>query len=219
LSSNSDNIASIKNIKNIKSIDFVDKNRALKSFVAENKDLKEQLDMLEENPLKNHFVIKLKDNRYKVIKQFVDSLSSLNFIDDVVYSEDLVKNVDNFFKYMVRIGIILFTFFLGIIIWILNYTIKIDLHYKKLEFLLWRYLGAESYIENFLIFGEALILGIIAGIISIGLLFLFYWFISMFLFNIEFLSPVSIVTIFIFGIILSGAINFVVYKKSKNEIF
>ena len=205
--------------ENVKNIEFVDKNKALKSFIAENPELKEQLNMLEENPLKNHFLVKLTDNRYKVIKKFVKDVSSLNFIDDVVYSEDLVKNVDNFFKYMVKIGLILFTFFLAIIIWILNYTVKIDLHYKKLEFLLWRYLGAEKHVERFFIFVEAIILGIVAGIIAIILLFLFYWFISMFLFNIEFLSLTSMVIIFTLGIVLAAIINFIVFKKSKNEIF
>lgn len=204
---------------NVKSIEFIDRKNALETFIKDNPELKEQFDMLEENPLKNHFLIKLNKNNYKNIKEFVGNISSLSFIDDIVFSEDLIKNIDSFFKYMIKIGAILFMFFLVIIIWILNYTVKIDLHYKKLEFLLWRYLGAKSEVEYFLVFGEAFIIGIMSGIFAILLLFLFYWFVSMFLFNIQFLDIFSMLAIIVVGILLSGYINFIVFKKSKNEIF
>ncbi|MDR0675988.1 MAG: permease-like cell division protein FtsX [Elusimicrobiota bacterium] len=203
--------------KLIETINFIKKEEALEKFISENTNLKEQIDILDENPLKDYFLIKLKNNDYLNIKNFVESIQDLEFIDDIVYSEELIKNVDIFLDYITKILIIVAIFFIIIMAWLFVYNIKISVQYKKVEFLLWNYFGVKKTIKNFLVFGEGFILGCISGILGNLFLLLLHICLSKFLFNLEFLNKFYIFSILTIGICLSIIVNFIVFKKSKNE--
>ncbi len=205
--------------KNVKNIIFVDKETALKTFIAENQDFSEEFQILKENPLKNYFIIKLKNKNYKKITNFVDGIVRLDFVDDLVYSQDLVQNIENFLNKLTKIGFILFLILLALAFFIILYTIKIYLHYRKNEFLLWRYFGAKARTIFTLIFGEAFILGFLASVLAIALVYLFYYSISVLLFNIQFLQLEYVGFICIFGILMSMITNLIVYTKSQHGTF
>jgi cell division transport system permease protein len=205
-----------KTIK-VSSLQFIEKEEALDKFISENPALKDQIKIIEENPIKNYFILKLENNDYRNIKKFVDSIKDLDFIDDIVYSEDLIKNVDIFLDYVTKIIFVISIFFIVILFFLFIYNIKVNLNYRKTEFILWHYLGTNSFVEKSIILGEGFVLGLISGILANFILYILHFVLAKILFNFEFFSNFYIVLIFSIGILLSMLANIIILIKSKNE--
>ena len=202
--------------KNLKGISFVDKNTALNELKAD-ENLKNEINTLDVNPIKNHFVLKLNGIDEVVLVESIKKLKDLNFVLDVISGENVVKNLNIFLGYVVKIYFVFMFFLVLIFVFLLNYSIKIYSNYRRKEFVLWQYLGVKKNFMISTILLESIFIGFISTIFAVLILYFFYFISANFLFNLIFFSPVFFVVLLICAIIISATINLIVLLKSENQ--
>lgn len=153
-------------------IKFVSKDDAAKEFIAETKeDFREILDK-DENPLRDSYRIKLREDYFEESKlQAVKSdLEQLSGVFEVVYQENLVdsinRNITRIYLTMSVFALIL----LVIIIVLMNNTIRLALYSQRLLIRSMQLVGATNGFITRPFLGRGILQGFIAGLIAAGLL-------------------------------------------------
>src|SRR5699024_2648475 len=91
----------IKENEEVLSVVYQSKNQALDIMKEDWKEDAYLLEGLEENPLPNSFIVKVKDIEYSDL--IVDKVSGLKGIEDIVYYQDIIQKLVLFAKY-IRLG-------------------------------------------------------------------------------------------------------------------
>ena len=157
----------------IKTTQFIDKDRAAEIFIKETgEDFRKLLDY---NPLPASFTITLKD-KY-VVKDSLDaitaSLSSIKGVEDVGFKDDfiyrLISILNSIKKYIfIATGIILF-----LSIYIVYSTVKLIINSRFEELETMKLVGAKLITIKMPVILNSIIVGILAGVLSIGIFILF----------------------------------------------
>lgn len=147
------------------SIEYQSKNQALDIMKKDWKDDAYLLEGLEENPLPNSFIVKVKDIEYSDV--LVDEICELKGIEDIVYYKDIIQKLVIFAKYIRLGGLVIIGILVAISIFIISNTIKITVTARKNEINIMKYVGATNgYIRGPFII-EGVLFGLIGALLSI----------------------------------------------------
>lgn len=165
----------IRNKKGIVSILFKSKDEALESMKegwGDEAYILEGLEGLENNPLPNSYIIKLRDVEYA--DDAVDSIKFLPGILKVNYHKDIIDKLMIVANYIRVGGITIIGALIFVSIFIISNTIKLTVISRKREINIMKYVGATNgYIRGPFIL-EGVFFGVIGAVISIILVYFGY---------------------------------------------
>ncbi|HZK12008.1 MAG TPA: permease-like cell division protein FtsX [Atribacterota bacterium] len=165
------NIASIDGIKEVK---FVSKEEAYQRLL---KDLGEQKDILsaiEVNPLPASFEIQIKDP--KVIEQIANQIAKFEKVEEVEYGRETAERLLNFTYLFRRAGILVLALLIFAAILIISNIIKITVYARRNEIEIMSLAGATSWFIKWPFIIEGFLQGFISSVLSIIILYNFYFF-------------------------------------------
>ena len=167
---------SLKKMDNIKEVEFVSKESAWQ----------EQLDTMEEAQAK--FFTEISSDiplpdAYKVtvndLSQFdstVDQIKQLQHIDTIRENKDLAQKLVTIRHGVEFISVVIVAVLLAISVFIIQNTIKLTVYSRRLEISIMKSVGATNGFVRLPFVVEGMILGVISGVISLGLVWAFYEF-------------------------------------------
>ncbi len=153
-------------------VKFVSKDEAAKEFIAETKEDFRQILDANENPLRDSYRIKLREDYFEESKlQGVKSdLEQIDGVFEVAYQENLVDSINH---NITRIYLVMSAFaliLLIIIIVLMNNTIRLALYSQRLLIRSMQLVGATNGFITRPFLGRGIVQGFIAGLIASGLL-------------------------------------------------
>lgn len=153
-------------------VKFVGKDEAAKEFIAETKEDFRQILDANENPLRDSYRIKLREDYFEESKlQGVKSdLEQIDGVFEVAYQENLVDSINH---NITRIYLVMSAFaliLLIIIIVLMNNTIRLALYSQRLLIRSMQLVGATNGFITRPFLGRGITQGFIAGLIASGLL-------------------------------------------------
>ena len=167
---------SLKKMDNIKEVEFVSKESAWQ----------EQLDTMEEAQAKFFTEISSEiplPDAYKVtvndLSQFdstVDQIKQLQHIDTIRENKDLAQKLVTIRHGVEVISVVIVAVLLAISVFIIQNTIKLTVYSRRLEISIMKSVGATNGFVRLPFVVEGMILGVISGVISLGLVWAFYEF-------------------------------------------
>ena len=178
-----DNIskAELNNLKNnftsidgIKEVKFVSKEEAYKRLLKSLGEQKDILSAIETNPLPASFEIRAKDP--KVIGQIANQIAKLKKVEEVEYGQGTVEKLLNFTYIFRRAGILILALLVFASILIISNIIKITVYARRNEIEIMSLTGATSWFIKWPFIIEGFLQGFIAAILSIMILYNFYFF-------------------------------------------
>ena len=167
---------SLKKMDNIKEVEFVSKESACQ----------EQLDTMEEAQAK--FFTEISSDiplpdAYKVtvnaLSQFdstLDQIKQLQHIDTIRENKDLAQKLVTIRHGVEVISVVIVAVLLAISVFIIQNTIKLTVYSRRLEISIMKSVGATNGFVRLPFVVEGMILGVISGVISLGLVWAFYEF-------------------------------------------
>ncbi len=202
----------------IKTIIFVDREKSFNDFLEEYNFLKDEKynKFINKNFVKSYFLIKFTDINSAKIKKLKIDLEKLNFVDEIIYKENLVKILERILFFAKILKKFIFLFLAIILLFIFCSNIKTIFTKRKNEFYILDILGIDQKILLKSIFFEAIFLGCISGIFSILIIKILYLFLLGYFKNLEFFNIFTQVFIIFFSIIFFIIQNFIAYLKGKN---
>ncbi len=163
--------------KFLASYEYVSKEKAAEIFIKETgEDFRKILDY---NPLPASFNIKLKDeySSRDSIQKVINTLSKFSWSSEVVFRQDfyhkILSYIDQFKIYIFALtGLILI-----VSLYLVYSTVRLILHSKYSELETMKFVGAKLSTIKMPIILNSTIIGLFAGIISLGILWLAYFYI------------------------------------------
>jgi len=178
-----DNIskAELNNLKNnftsideIKEVKFVSKEEAYQRLLKSLGERKDILSAIETNPLPASFEIRAKDP--KVIGQIANQIAKLKKVEEVEYGQGTVEKLLNFTYIFRRAGILILALLVFASILIISNIIKITVYARRNEIEIMSLTGATSWFIKWPFIIEGFLQGFISAILSIIILYKFYFF-------------------------------------------
>lgn len=162
----------IKKVSNLKKVEFIPQNEGWEEFVSSLGSDAEILKGLTKNPLPNAYKITVSD-----LAQYNQTLSEIRKIDNIYNireSREMAEKLLSMSKVVtyLSIGIVIVLFFISL--FIITNTIRITMHERRLEINIMKSVGATKGFIRWPFMIEGMLLGIIAAIISLLILWGLY---------------------------------------------
>ena len=172
----------LQNLSEVGSVNYISRDQALENFKRDNAEepvILQSLEEIGENPLLSSLVIKAKNPEdYQIIMDYVNLAQFKNEISRVNYGKhrETIDNLNQSVANIRKTGISLSIVFIFISILITFNTIRITIFTHKQEVEVMRLVGASNtFIRMHFIF-EGFMYGIVASLISMILLYLYFKF-------------------------------------------
>ncbi len=160
----------IENLSGVETVTFVSKEEAIESMAKRlNQTSQELLDSLGSNPLPDSYLVQVATADDVV--PTADKLEKVNGISQVKYGEGTVEKMFsllNWVRYF-GIGVIIFLTIASIII--VAFNIKMSVASRRWEITIMRYVGASNWYIRWPFCIAGMIMGLIGGLISVGILY------------------------------------------------
>lgn len=161
----------LESITNVASVEFISKeelmDRYLDSFPEElHEDLKA------ENPLQDSFVITFED--LSKFDATVMQIQQVEHVDTVEYEPEIAELLTKVRQIVLAVGGWIIGLLLLVSLFIIANTIKLTVYNRRLEIYIMRSVGATSGFIRFPFVVEGMMLGLISGALSYGLLYFVY---------------------------------------------
>ncbi|MEG0873954.1 MAG: permease-like cell division protein FtsX [Clostridiales bacterium] len=162
--------ADITNVNGVDTVTFVSKDEALNSMAKRlDQTPQELLDSLGANPLPDSYLVKVKTADDVV--PTADVLKGIGGINDVKYGEGTVEKMFSLLDWVRYFGIGLIVFLTIASIIIVAFNIKISVASRRWEITIMRYVGASNWYIRWPFCIAGMVMGLIGGIASVGLLY------------------------------------------------
>lgn len=167
---------SLKNMNNIKEVEFVSKESAWEEQLSTMEEAQAQFftEISSDIPLPDAYKVTVDDLTY--FDDTVNEIKQLKHIDTIRENKDLAEKLLTIRHGVEVISIIIVAVLLAISVFIISNTIKLTVYSRRLEISIMKSVGATNSFVRFPFVVEGMILGIISGIISLGLVWAFYEF-------------------------------------------
>lgn len=187
----------IKNLKDYDSLVFKSKDEWKEEMQATSEELNLTLGYLDENPLHDSLIVKVKDT--KSLSTVASSIRSIEGVKSAKYGEDSVDKALLIFDVIGKSIIVLVIALILVTAFLISNTIKLTIFSRKNEIEIMRLVGTSNFVikQPFII--EGFILGVIGSILPIVLTIygyiLFYDHFGGYLFShiVELVNPMSLV--------------------------
>lgn len=166
----------IKQMDGVNTVRFVSKTEALNDWKEK---LKSQQALFatydEDNPLPNSYIVTLTD--LKLNKQVQEEINKLDFVDDITNSNETIDGLVTIANGVKIVSSVILTLLILISIFIISNTIKLTVHARRKEISIMKYVGATNSFIRWPFLVEGIIIGVVAGAISVGIIGLAYTYI------------------------------------------
>ena len=164
----------INNLGNIKEIEFVPKEDAWQEQLATMEKAQAEFftQVSSDIPLPDAYKVTV-DN-LDLFDQTVDGLNKLDHIDTIRENKDLAQKLVAIRKGISIVAIVIVAVLLAISLFIISNTIKLTVYSRRLEISIMKSVGATNNFVRFPFVIEGMILGVLSGVISLGLVWGLY---------------------------------------------
>ena len=160
----------IKKMDNVSEVVFESKEELLTRYEDELGSLLEDLE--EDNPLPDTYVIHFKD--LELFDKSVAAIAKIDGIESVDYDRALSESLVQVRSLVLTVGGWVIGLLLLVSLFIIANTIKLTVYSRRLEIFIMRSVGATQWFIRFPFMVEGIILGLFAGGLAYGLVFLLY---------------------------------------------
>lgn len=176
-------------INNVAEIKYVPKDQGLEEFKETYKDYSEIMDGFAENPLPDKFIISLND--LTLTDNTVVAIKQTEGVDQVTWSASATKSIVTLQRVFMISGMVIVAILAVVSMFIISNTIRASLHYRHLEIMIMRLVGAKnSFISKPFIF-EGMIIGFMGSALAYLVEYLIYRFgLIRLVESIELLTPI-----------------------------
>ena len=157
--------ADLKSQKNIDSIEFISKEKRKIKASKYDEEFGNLLNYMEENPLLDSFVIKVKN--IKKMDKTADYIKTLNKIDSVKYGKSAVETYISAFDVIEKVVIIVVIALIIVTSFLISNTIKLTIFSRRNEIEIRRLVGSSNITIKLPFLIEGFIIGILGSIIPI----------------------------------------------------
>ena len=166
----------LKNTSNVKEVEFVPKEDAWAEQLATMDDAQAQFftEISSDIPLPDAFKVTVDDLTY--FDQTVQQIEKFDHIDTIRENKDLAEKLVTIRHGVEVISIVIVAVLLAISVFIISNTIKPTVYSRRLEISIMKSVGATNSFVRLPFVVEGMILGIISGVVSLGLVWAFYEF-------------------------------------------
>lgn len=169
--------ADLRALNNIKDVTFVPKDEGLKSVTANMSDANKAFftETVEgDNPLPDGFKVTVKD-----MQQFegtVNQIKNINKVDTIRENRDLAQKLVSIQHGITVVAVAIIIILFAVSMFIISNTIKLTMYSRRLEINIMKSVGATDAFVKIPFVVEGVVLGMIAGIISLCLVWGIYQF-------------------------------------------
>ena len=166
----------LKGLDNVKEVEFVPKEDAWADQLSTMEEAQAQFftEISSDIPLPDAFKVTVDDLTY--FDQTVSQIEQLDHIDTIRENKDLAEKLVIIRHGVEVITIVIVAVLLAISVFIISNTIKLTVYSRRLEISIMKSVGATNSFVRLPFVVEGMILGIISGVISLGLVWAFYEF-------------------------------------------
>ena len=166
----------LKGLDNVKEVEFVPKEDAWADQLSTMEEAQAQFftEISSDIPLPDAFKVTVDDLTY--FDQTVSQIEQLDHIDTIRENKDLAEKLVTIRHGVEVISIVIVAVLLAISVFIISNTIKLTVYSRRLEISIMKSVGATNSFVRLPFVVEGMILGIISGVISLGLVCAFYEF-------------------------------------------
>lgn len=169
--------ADLKNMANIKDVKFVPKEEGLESVTANMSDANkafftETVDG--DNPLPDGFKVTVKD-----MQQFEDTvqkIKQINHVETIRENRDLAQKLVTIQHGITVVAIAIIVILFAVSMFIISNTIKLTMYSRRLEINIMKSVGATDSFVKIPFVVEGIVLGVIAGLVSLAAVWAVYAF-------------------------------------------
>ena len=165
---------SLNRISNIKEVDFIAKEDAWQEQLETMEPAQAEffLEISSDIPLPDAYKITVED--LSLFDETVREIKKLDHIDMVRENRDLAKRLVSIRHGVEIIAIVIVVVLLAISVFIISNTIRLTVYSRRLEISIMKSVGATNSFVRLPFIVEGMILGIISGVVSLGLVWVFY---------------------------------------------
>ena len=168
--------AALNGMDNVKEVEFVPKEDAWADQLSTMEEAQAQFftEISSDIPLPDAYKVTVDDLTY--FDQTVSRIEQLEHIDTIRENKDLAQKLVTIRHGVEVISIVIVVVLLAISVFIISNTIKLTVYSRRLEISIMKSVGATNSFVRLPFVKEGMILGIISGIVSLGLVWAFYEF-------------------------------------------
>ena len=165
---------SLNRISNVKEVDFIAKEVAWQEQLETMEPAQAEffLEISSDIPLPDAYKITVAD--LGLFDETVREIKRLDHIDMVRENRDLAKRLVSIRHGVEIIAIVIVVVLLAISVFIISNTIRLTVYSRRLEISIMKSVGATNSFVRLPFIVEGMILGIISGVVSLGLVWVFY---------------------------------------------
>ena len=191
--------SSFVKMKNVEEVEFKDNEEWKLEMKEYSETYSTTLDYLEENPLLDSFIFKVKDVNY--LKETTDAIREFEYVESANYGEGMAENLISAFSIIEKVTIFIVLALVFVTAFLISNTIKLTIFSRRNEIEIMRLVGTSNSTIKLPFVFEGFILGFLGSIIPI--LITIYGYVLLYdHFNGYILSPI---------ITLVKPFNFVIY--------
>lgn len=191
--------SSFVKMKNVEEVEFKDNEEWKLEMKEYSETYSTTLDYLEENPLLDSFIVKVKDVNY--LKETTDAIREFEYVESANYGEGMAENLISAFSIIEKVTIFIVLALVFVTAFLISNTIKLTIFSRRNEIEIMRLVGTSNSTIKLPFVFEGFILGFLGSIIPI--LITIYGYVLLYdYFNGYILSPI---------ITLVKPFNFVIY--------
>ncbi|MDR0356888.1 MAG: permease-like cell division protein FtsX [Clostridiales Family XIII bacterium] len=165
----------LRNMEGVRSVAFRTKDENLENWKEKWGDAADMLDRLKANPLPNSIIVEIDD--LSKAEDTVRAAEAMTGTDTISYAQKTVDKLINFTGLVRVAALILIAVLLIISIVVVSNTIKLTVLAREREITIMKYVGATNWFIRGPFLLEGIIIGIVAAIVSGGLISLAYHYI------------------------------------------
>ncbi len=155
----------LKSYKNIDEVEFKSKDEWKLEMSNYDDSFKTVLDYLDENPLKDSFVLKVND--VKKLSETSEYVKAITGVDTVKYGEGMVEQVISVFDVVQKIVVVVVIALILVTSFLISNTIKLTIFSRRNEIEIMRLVGASNITIKLPFLFEGLIIGLIGSVIPV----------------------------------------------------
>ena len=152
-------------MKNVEEVTFKDADDWKLDMKEFSETYSAALDYLDENPLLDSFVVRVKD--VNDLKETTEEIRKFEYVDSANYGEGMAENIILSLRAIQKLTIVMVIALLFVTAFLINNTIKLTIFSRKSEIEIMRLVGSSNTTIKLPFIFEGLILGFIGSIIPI----------------------------------------------------
>ena len=158
----------LQNLENVAESEFIPKEDAFQKQIESLGADNVIFEGIKENPLPDAYKVTLKD--LSLFSTTVDSIKALDTVDQVRENSDLASRLLSVRKAISAVSFGLFVLLFLVALFIISNTIRITMFSRKLEISIMKAVGATPSFIRLPFFVEGVLIGILSGVLSFGIL-------------------------------------------------